>query len=143
MAEELIIKKGTREERYVELIPQIAALMEGEPDLIANLANVCAALRNNSGGCGLASILVKGRRTGVRSVSGSHRLHTNPKRERRMWGGMGTNENNYCSGCECVPRAYYCSRLSESELFSPVRHNEVVAVLDVDHSLYASFDKTD
>ena len=30
MAEELIIKKGTREEQYLELIPQIAALMEGE-----------------------------------------------------------------------------------------------------------------
>ncbi len=45
MAEDLIIKKGTREEQYLDLIPQIAALIEGEPDLIANLANICAALK--------------------------------------------------------------------------------------------------
>ena len=45
MAEELIVKKGNKEEQYLELIPQIAALIDGEPELIANLANICAALK--------------------------------------------------------------------------------------------------
>src|SRR4051794_17051766 len=45
MAEDLQIAKGPRKEQYLSLTPQIAALMEGEPDLMANLANVCAALK--------------------------------------------------------------------------------------------------
>ncbi len=49
MAEELIIKRGTKEEQYLELIPQIAGLVEGEPDLIANLANITAALKEQFG----------------------------------------------------------------------------------------------
>jgi GAF domain-containing protein len=45
MAEDLIIAKGTKEEQYQTLIPQIRALLEGEPDLVANLANTVAALK--------------------------------------------------------------------------------------------------
>jgi GAF domain-containing protein len=53
MAEDLLIAKGTKEEQYESLLPQIKALLEDEPDLIANLANVTGALKNNSIGCGL------------------------------------------------------------------------------------------
>src|SRR5437764_2079365 len=45
MAEDLSIGTGTKEEQYQSLIPQIRGLLEGEPDLIANLANVTAALK--------------------------------------------------------------------------------------------------
>lgn len=45
MAEDLLINKGTKEEQYQALLPQIAALIEGEPDLIANLSNSAAALK--------------------------------------------------------------------------------------------------
>ena len=43
MAEDLLISKGTKQEQYETLLPQIKGLLEGEPDLIANLANVVAA----------------------------------------------------------------------------------------------------
>ena len=59
MAEDLIIKRGTREEQYLELIPQIAALVEGEPDLIANLANICAALKQQFDWLWIGFYLVK------------------------------------------------------------------------------------
>ena len=40
MAEDLTIITGTKAEIYQSLIPQIKGLLEGEPDLIANLANI-------------------------------------------------------------------------------------------------------
>jgi L-methionine (R)-S-oxide reductase len=59
MSEELILNRGTKEQQYVELIPQIAALIEGEPDLIANLANITAALRQQFGWLWIGFYLVK------------------------------------------------------------------------------------
>mgnify|MGYP001415272057 CR=1 FL=1 len=49
MAEDLSIISGTKEEQYRALIPQIKALLEGEPNLIANLANIAAALKEQFG----------------------------------------------------------------------------------------------
>ena len=45
MAEDLTIVSGSSKEQYESLIPQIKGLLEGEPDLVANLANVAAALK--------------------------------------------------------------------------------------------------
>jgi len=45
MAEELIIATGDKEQRYQELLPQIQGLLSGEDDLIANMANMVAALQ--------------------------------------------------------------------------------------------------
>ena len=45
MAENLNIISGSKEEQYASLLPQIKSLIEGETDLIANLANVTAALK--------------------------------------------------------------------------------------------------
>ncbi|MEY3178333.1 MAG: hypothetical protein RJB42_574, partial [Bacteroidota bacterium] len=45
MAEDLNILNGSKEDQYQNLLPQIKGLLEGEPDLIANLANVAAALK--------------------------------------------------------------------------------------------------
>ena len=45
MAEDLQIKGNTKEEKYQSIIPQIKALVDGETDAIANMANVCAALK--------------------------------------------------------------------------------------------------
>ena len=46
MAEELIISKGlTKEEKYQSLLPQVKALIGNEPDMVANMANLSAALK--------------------------------------------------------------------------------------------------
>lgn len=45
MAEDLYIDNGSKEEKYRALLPQIKSLVSGEDDLIANLANVSAALK--------------------------------------------------------------------------------------------------
>ena len=49
MSEDLSIITGTKAEQYESLLPQIKGLLEGEPDLIANLANIVAALKEQFG----------------------------------------------------------------------------------------------
>ena len=49
MTEQLIIKGDTKQERYEVLLPQIASVVEGEADLIANMANVAAMLHETFG----------------------------------------------------------------------------------------------
>ena len=45
MTDDLKLTATTKEEKYIELIPQIKALLDGESDPIANMANICAALK--------------------------------------------------------------------------------------------------
>jgi GAF domain-containing protein len=59
MAEDLSIFKGTKEEQYQHIFPQIKGLLEGETDLIANLANVAAALKEQFGFFWVGFYLVK------------------------------------------------------------------------------------
>ena len=61
MAEELnIISTATKEEKYISLLPQIEALVGDEPSLIANLANVTAALKHAFGFFWVGFYLVEG-----------------------------------------------------------------------------------
>ena len=48
MSEQLIISGETKQERYEALLPQIKAVVEDEPDLIANMANVAAMLHKHT-----------------------------------------------------------------------------------------------
>ncbi|HZZ76744.1 MAG TPA: GAF domain-containing protein [Puia sp.] len=144
MAEELIIKKGTREEQYLELIPQIAGLLEGEPDLIANLANVTAALKEQFGWLWIGFYIVKENEL----VLGPFQGPVACTRIKKGKGVCGTAweqmKTIIVQDVNQFPGHITCSSLSKSEIVLPlIRNNEVVAVLDVDHSQYASFDKTD
>ena len=60
MSEDLKIATGDKAEQYQTLIPQIKALIEGEPDLVANLANIAAALKEQFGWFWVGFYLVKG-----------------------------------------------------------------------------------
>ena len=59
MAENLIIHTGSKEEKYRELLPQLHALVSTEADLIANLANMAAALKQTFGFFWVGFYLVK------------------------------------------------------------------------------------
>lgn len=59
MAEDINIIKGPKEEQYKSLLPQIKGLLEGETDLIANLANVSAALKEQFNWLWVGFYLVK------------------------------------------------------------------------------------
>ncbi len=59
MAEELVLQQGDKAEQYQSIIPQIQAIVEGESDVIANLANICAALKQQFDWLWIGFYLVK------------------------------------------------------------------------------------
>ena len=65
MAEDLCVSNGSKEDKYRMLLPQIECLIEGEDDLVANLANVAAALKETFRFCWVGFYLVKGERKAV------------------------------------------------------------------------------
>jgi GAF domain-containing protein len=144
MAEDLTIVRGNKAEQYASLIPQIEGLLQGEPDLIANLANVCAALREQFGWLWVGFYLVKNDEL----VLGPFQGPVACTRIRKGRGVCGTAwaeaRTLIVPDVEQFPGHIACSSLSKSEIVVPViRHNEVVAVLDVDSAELNQFDAVD
>jgi len=144
MAEDLSIVKGTKEEEYQSLLPQVKGLLDGEPDLIANLANVVAALKEQFGWLWIGFYLVKQDEL----VLGPFQGPVACTRIRKGKGVCGTSwakaETLIVPDVEQFPGHIACSSLSKSEIVVPViRNNEVVAVLDVDSTELDEFNATD
>ena len=144
MAEDLNIIQGTKEEIYQALIPQINALIEGEPDLIANLANITAALKEQFGWLWVGFYLVKEDELVLGPFQGPIAC-TRIKKGRGVCGTSWQKaETLIVADVEKFPGHIACSSLSRSEIVVPViRNNEVVGVLDVDSESLDLFDKTD
>ena len=144
MAEDLIITTGNKVEQYESLIPQIKGLLEGEPDLIANLANTVAALKEQFGWLWIGFYIVKGDELVLAPFQGPVAC----TRIRKGRGVCGTSWKEartlIVADVEKFPGHIACSSLSKSEIVIPViRYNEVVAVLDVDSDKLDEFDETD
>ena len=144
MAEDLNIIQGTKEEIYQALIPQINALIEGEPDLIANLANITAALKEQFSWLWVGFYLVKGDELVLGPFQGPIAC-TRIKKGRGVCGTSWLKAATLIvADVEKFPGHIACSSLSRSEIVVPViRNNEVVGVLDVDSELLDQFNKID
>ena len=144
MAEDLSIITGTKQEQYEALIPQINALIEGEPDLVANLANTVAALKEQFGWFWVGFYLVKKDELVLGPFQGPVAC-TRIKKGRGVCGASWAQEKTLIvPDVEKFPGHIACSSLSKSEIVVPVIiNNEVVAVLDVDSDSYDQFDETD
>jgi L-methionine (R)-S-oxide reductase len=144
MAEDLLIAKGTKEEQYRSVIPQIKALMEGEPDLVANLANVAAALKEQFGWLWVGFYLVKNDELVLGPFQGPVAC-TRIKKGRGVCGACWQREQTVMvPDVEKFPGHIACSSLSKSEIVVPViRNNTVIGVLDVDSEDLNSYDETD
>ena len=153
MAEDLTIIQGSKAEIYQSLIPQIKGLLDGEPDLIANLANVTAALKEQFGWLWVGFYLVKPSPAEVSEDKNELVLgpFQGPVACTRIKKGKGVcgaawqkAETLIVDDVEKFPGHIACSSLSRSEIVVPViRNNEVIAVLDVDSESLAQFDETD
>jgi L-methionine (R)-S-oxide reductase len=148
MAEDLQIHTGTKAEQYESLLPQVKGLLEGEPDLVANLANVVAALKEQFGWLWVGFYLVKPSGKEEELVLGPFQGPVACTRIKKGRGVCGTSWSEartlIVPDVEKFPGHIACSSLSKSEIVVPViRNNEVVAVLDVDSSDYDQFDETD
>lgn len=144
MAEDLKIAQGSKQEQYLELIPQIKGLLHGEPDLVANLANTAAALKEQFGWFWVGFYLVKEDELVLGPFQG-------PVACTRIIKGRGVCGSSWeqaktliVPDVEKFPGHIACSSLSKSEIVVPLFVNgKVVGVLDVDSSALDQFDQTD
>lgn len=144
MAEELIIAQGDKREKYALLYKQIVALTEGEPDPIANMANIAAMIHSTFGfwWTGFYRVmdgeLVLGPFQGPLACS---RIKYGKGVCGTAWEQRATQ---VVEDVELFPGHIACSSLSRSEIVVPIWHeDEVCAVLDIDSERLATFDQTD
>lgn len=144
MAEDLSIIKGSKAEQYESLLPQIKALITGEPDLIANLANIAGALKEQFDWLWVGFYLVKGEELVLAPFQG-------PVACTRIRKGKGVCGTAWAKGqtlvvedVEKFPGHIACSSLSKSEIVVPLfHHGEVTGVLDVDSVRTGDFNEDD
>ena len=144
MSESLYIIEGSKEERYASLLPQIKSLVEGEKDLIANLANIAAALKEAFGFFWVGFYLVKDGELVLAPFQGPIAC-TRIKYGRGVCGTAWKEETTLVvPDVEAFPGHIACSSLSCSEIVVPFRKDgEIAGVLDIDSEEPGTFDDTD
>lgn len=144
MAEDLQIIRGSKTVQYESLVPQIKGLLDGETDLVANLANIAAALKEQFGWFWVGFYLVKDNELVLGPFQGPVAC-TRIRKGRGVCGSSWEQQKTLIvPDVEKFPGHIACSSLSKSEIVVPIiRNNEVVAVLDVDSDQYDQFDSTD
>jgi GAF domain-containing protein len=144
MSEHLVVAGQTKAERYASLLPQIKALIEGESNLVANLANIAAALHEAFGFWWVGFYLVEGDELVLGPFQG-------PVACTRIGRGRGVCGTAWQKGqtivvedVEQFPGHIACSSASRSEIVVPMwKGNKVWGVLDIDSEKLATFDECD
>lgn len=145
MAEDLtILQSADKAAQYQSLLPQIEALIHGETDLTANLANICAALKEQFKWFWVGFYLEKNNQLVLGPFQG-------PVACTRIGLGKGVcgaaweqEKTLVIPDVEAFPGHIACSSLSRSEIVVPLLHEgKVVGVLDVDSEELDQFDDTD
>jgi L-methionine (R)-S-oxide reductase len=144
MAEDLQIIKGNKLTQYESLLPQIKGLLEGEDDLIANLANIAGALKEQFNWLWVGFYLVKGEEL----VLGPFQGPVACTRIRKGRGVCGTSwakaETLLVPDVAMFPGHIACSSLSRSEIVVPmIKEGRVWAILDADSDQLSHYDETD
>jgi GAF domain-containing protein len=144
MAEDLNIFTGSKEEQYQSLLPQIKALIEGETDLIANLANITAALKAQFSWLWVGFYLVKNEELVLGPFQGPVAC-TRIKMGRGVCGtAWQQKETLIVADVTKFSGHIACSSLSKSEIVIPlIKDGEVFGVLDVDSIHLSDFDEVD
>ena len=144
MAEELIVAQGGKEEKYEVLYRQIEALMEGESDMIANMANVAAMIHSTFHFWWTGFYRVVGEELVLSPFQGDLAC-SRIKYGRGVCGTAWKSQTTQVvPDVELFPGHIACSSLSRSEIVVPVwRGGEIVAVLDIDSEHLATFDEVD
>jgi len=144
MAEDLNIQTGTKQEQYEALIPQIAGLLQGENNLIANLANISAALKEQFNWWWVGFYWIHDDELVLGPFQG-------PVACTRIKKGRGVCGSAWEKGATIIvddvekfPGHIACSSASKSEIVVPVfDKGNIVGVLDVDSAHLPDFDEID
>jgi GAF domain-containing protein len=144
MSEDLQVIIGSKEEQYKNLLPQIQGLLQGEDDLVANLANISAALKEQFGFFWVGFYLIKNEELVLGPFQGPVAC-TRIKKGRGVCGAAWErNEILVVPDVEKFPGHIACSSVSKSEIVVPLMNKKViVGVLDVDSEFLDHFDQTD
>lgn len=144
MAEDLIITSTDREEMYRQLLPQLEALTAGENDVIANLSNICAGLKETFGFFWVGFYLVKEDELVLGPFQGPVACTRIQKGKGVCGAAWEQKKSQLVPDVDLFPGHIACSSASKSEVVIPVfRSSEVVAVLDVDSDRLNDFSDTD
>lgn len=157
MSESIVVAGTTKQEKYESLMPQVKALVKGEPDLIANISNVVAALKYGMNFFWVGTYFVKTSLPNpsplVRSrepelVLGPYQGPVACTRIPYGKGVCGTGwkekQTLIVEDVEKFPGHIACNAASRSEIVIPCYKNgEVYMVLDVDSDKLNAFDETD
>lgn len=144
MSEDLVIFQGTRQEQYESLLPQVQGVLESEKDLIASLANVSAALKQQFDWLWVGFYLVKEDEL----VLGPFQGPVACTRIRKGKGVCGTSwaeaRTIIVPDVDKFPGHIACSSSSKSEIVVPFfKNSEVSGVLDVDSVELDTFSEID
>lgn len=144
MAEDLFIAGETKAEKYASLLPQLQALIGDEHDLVANLANISAALKSTFGFFWVGFYLVKNDELVLGPFQGTVAC-TRIAPGRGVCGSSWQQKKTLLvPDVEAFPGHIACSSLSKSEIVVPIiRDGFVLGVLDVDSDELNDFDSTD
>ncbi|MBC9812156.1 GAF domain-containing protein [Crocinitomicaceae bacterium CZZ-1] len=144
MAEATIQLSGTKAEQYEQLLPIIQSLADGEEDVIANLANVSAALKQGFGFFWVGFYLVKADELVLGPFQGPIAC-TRIKKGRGVCGTAWQEKSAILvPNVDEFPGHIACSSASKSEIVVPlIKNNTVIGVLDVDSDRLNDFDETD
>lgn len=146
MAEDLhILENVSKAEKYEALLPQIQGLLFGENNLVANLANISAALREGMGFFWVGFYLIDSEKE---LVLGPFQGPVACTRIRKGKGVCGTSWEKedvmIVPDVDQFPGHIACSSASKSEIVLPVfSKNRIIGVLDVDSDVVNDFDETD
>lgn len=145
MAEDIQIQGTTKEEKYKSLLPQIKALVETESDLIANMANVCAALKFGFDFFWVGFYLIKDNQLVLAPFQGPVACTRIPLGKGVCGTAWKNNEILVVDDVDLFPGHIACSSLSKSEIVLPIydANKHIVGVLDIDSDAYKTFDDTD
>lgn len=144
MAEDLNIAKGNKTEQYSSLIPQISALLSGESDQIANMANVSAALKEQFNFFWVGFYMVKNNELVLGPFQGPVACTRIQKGKGVCGSSWDQSRTLIVPDVDAFPGHIACSSASRSEIVIPItRKGSVIGVLDVDSAELNSFDETD
>ena len=134
----------TKEEKYRQVLPQIAALVDGETDWIANMANIVAVLHETFGFWWTGFYRVEGEELVLGPFQGPIACTRIPFGRGVCGTAWAQDRTIIVPDVHDFPGHIACSSVSKSEIVVPVRrNNQLIAVLDIDSADYNTFDAID
>tara|TARA_R110002049_G_scaffold946_6_gene6870 strand:+ start:122 stop:592 length:471 start_codon:yes stop_codon:yes gene_type:complete len=145
MTEEINLpKNANKEEIYKALLPQVKALLSGEEDLVANLANMAAVLKEAFGFFWVGFYIIKKGELVLGPFQGPVACTRIQKGKGVCGQAWETGETQVVPDVNAFPGHIACSASSQSEIVVPVsKGNEIIAVLDIDSDQLDAFDAVD